>query len=83
MDTNDIGKFISMKMAMMGNDEPLYSVSRSANSIRDAVKEANAALEAYMKRVEENPNDYPSYEDDEFVIKVELIRRDGLLKRKK
>lgn len=83
MDINDIGKFISMKMVMMGNDEPLYSVSRSATSIRDAVKEANVALEAYMKRVEENPNDYPSYEDDEFVIKVELIRRDGLLKRKK
>ena len=83
MDTNDIGKFISMKMALMGNDEPLYSVSRSATSIRDAVKEANVALEAYMKRAEENPNDYPSYEDDEFIIKVELMRRDGLLKRKK
>ena len=83
MDSYDIGKFISMKMAMMGNDEPLYSVSRSANSIRDAVKEANVALEAYMKRAEENPNDYPSYEDDEFVIKVELIRKDGILKRKK
>ena len=83
MDINDIGKFISMKMEMMGKDEPLYSVSRSATSIRDAVKEANVALEAYMKRAEENPNDYPSYEDDEFVIKVELIRRDGLLKRKK
>ena len=79
----DMAQYISMQMEMMGNDEPLYSLSRRGKTVKEAIGEANTALEQYLKRMEENPSDYPTYDDDEIMVKVEIIRKDGFLKQKK